>query len=256
MSAPESPGPKAVPSGGVLALVGSGEFLEPMRPVDAALLQRAGGDRVVILPTASAPDGGDVPQRWIEMGVAHFQALGAAAEGVPALTRPDCHRPELVEAVRQADLVYLSGGKPDYLLEALAGTPLWQAVLQVLERGGVVVGCSAGAMVFGGWVPGRFSLRRWSLWKPAFGQVAGAVIAPHLDEIPSWALEAFYRVRPRRSYLIGVDGGTALFGDDAGWVVHGRGRVVIRGGGQSAIYRSGDAVPLQAQSGASQASRE
>jgi hypothetical protein len=82
------------------------------------------------------------------------------------------------------------------------------------------------------------------------------VIAPHFDEIPSWALEAFYRVRPRRSYLIGVDGGTALVGDDAGWVVHGRGRVVIRGGDQSAIYRSGDAVPLHAQSGASQATRE
>jgi cyanophycinase len=221
-----------------------------MRPVDAALLQRAGGDRVVILPTASAPDGGMVPQRWMEMGVAHFRALGAVAAGVPALTRQDCHRADLVEAVRQADLVYFSGGKPAYLLDALAGTPLWQAVLQVLERGGVVAGCSAGAMVFGGWVPGRFSLWRGSLWKPAFGRVAGAVIAPHFDEIPWWALEAFYRVRPRRSYLIGVDGGTALVGDDVGWVVHGRGRVVIRGGGPSATYRSGDAVPLHAMYGA------
>jgi len=241
---PQSSKVDGVRQTGTLALVGSGEFLEPMRPVDAALLRRAGGDRVAILPTASAPDGEGVPQRWIEMGVAHFRALGARAEGVLALSRQDCLRPDLVEAVGQSNLVYFSGGKPDYLLETIAGTPLWQAVRQVLGKGGVVAGCSAGAMVFGGWVPGRFEVRRMGFWRPAFGYVPGAVIAPHFDEMPAWILEGFYRLRPRRSYLIGVDGGTALVGGNGEWVVHGRGRVVIRRRGEASVSHSGESVRL------------
>ena len=37
------------------ALVGAGEFLDTMNTVDQALLAMAGGSRVAILPTASAP---------------------------------------------------------------------------------------------------------------------------------------------------------------------------------------------------------
>lgn len=70
---------------GTLALVGAGEFLEAMNPVDRALLERAGGQRVVVLPTASAPDGPGVPGRWASMGVEHFNRLGAQTEAIMAL---------------------------------------------------------------------------------------------------------------------------------------------------------------------------
>ena len=54
---------------GPIALIGSGEFLPAMADVDAALLAATGQTRprVVILPTASWPDGEDVFRRWAAM---------------------------------------------------------------------------------------------------------------------------------------------------------------------------------------------
>lgn len=229
-------------SAGTLALVGSGEFLEPMRPMDQMLLQRAGGARVVILPTASAPDGGGVPQRWIEMGVAHFRALGARAEGVPALTRMDCLRPEFVEAVGQSDLVYFSGGKPDYLYRTLRGTALWQAVLDVLAAGGVLAGCSAGAMIFGSYMPDVNAFPPLVRWGPAFGLVPGTVVIPHFDEIPGALVSLAARLSPKGSTLIGVEGNTALVGCGGGWQVVGLGGVLVQQGRVRRRYTMGQAV--------------
>ena len=55
---------------GPVALVGSGEFLPAMGDVDAGLLAATGRKRprVVLLPTASWPDGETVFQRWATMG--------------------------------------------------------------------------------------------------------------------------------------------------------------------------------------------
>ncbi len=179
-----------------LALVGAGEFLPSMQAVDAELLERSGGRRVVILPTASAPDGPGVPERWARMGVEHFQGLGATATAVMALRREDCLRSDLAATVRQADLIYLPGGKPDHLWNSLSETPVWQAITEVVGRGGVVAGCSAGAMILGGWIPGRFSWRRMSFWVPAAGFVADCVVLPHFDELPGWAATLARRLMP------------------------------------------------------------
>ena len=224
---------------GTLALVGAGEFLDSMRAVDEALLERSRGKRVVILPTASAPDGPGVSEHWAEMGVAHFAALGAQAEAVMALDRQGCHLPGNVDAVRKANLVYFSGGKPGYLLSTLIDTPLWQAVVSVLENGGVLAGCSAGAMILGGWIPGRESLASLSIWRRAFGLLPTTVIMPHFDEIPRWVTGPLSWLRPRRSTVLGIDGGTALIGREASWEVRGKGRVVVRGRGRSTEYRDG-----------------
>jgi hypothetical protein len=78
------------PSTGTIALVGSGEFLPPILPLDQKLLAHIQGEpRVVVIPTASAPDGPGVPERWAKMGVEHFGALGAQVEAVLLLTQED-----------------------------------------------------------------------------------------------------------------------------------------------------------------------
>ncbi|MCJ7513609.1 MAG: Type 1 glutamine amidotransferase-like domain-containing protein [Anaerolineales bacterium] len=230
--------------GGCLALVGSGEFLEPMRPVDRQLLERCGGSRVVVLPTASAPDRAGVPQRWMDLGVAHFRALGAQAEGVLALRREDCDLAEYADAVGQANLVYFSGGKPDYLFQTLERTALWQAALRVLAGGGVLAGCSAGAMILGSHIPDVDSFPRLVRWGPGFGLVPEALVIPHFDEIPSALASLAYRLRPRGSYLIGVEGGTALVGKDRGWQVLGSGAVTVRRGQRAERIGPGQSVEL------------
>ena len=116
---------------GTLALVGSGEFLDTMRPVDALLLDAVGGPahaRVVVIPTASAPDGPEVMASWAERGKAHFVALGASVDAAIIADRAGADDPANVARIAAANLVYLSGGKPDFLLATLRGTRAWDAI--------------------------------------------------------------------------------------------------------------------------------
>ncbi len=232
---------------GTLALVGAGEFLDSMSSVDRQLLDRAGGSNVVILPTASAPDGPGVPERWIEMGVDHFTRLGARADGLLALDRAACNDPVHADRIRAANLVYFSGGKPDYLRQTLDGTAVWAAVREVFERGGVIAGCSAGAMILGGYVP-EFTMRvgvPWiNRWTASFALVPKAIVAPHYDEFPEILSSLLFGRRPAGSYLIGIDGHTALVGFDRTWQVLGAGRVTVRRGRETKRYTAGQMVPL------------
>lgn len=73
---------------GTIALVGAGEYLPKMNPVDQYLLEQLQETpSVVVLPTASAPDGAGVSERWNNLGVEHFTQLGAPVE--PLMRRSD-----------------------------------------------------------------------------------------------------------------------------------------------------------------------
>jgi cyanophycinase len=232
---------------GTLALVGAGEFLETMNVVDRQLLDRAGGPNVVILPTASAPDGAGVPERWIRMGVDHFAQLGARPIGVLALDRAACDDPANADVVRNANLIYFSGGKPDYLHNALVNTKVWAAVLAVLAQGGVVAGCSAGAMIMGGYVPDfslRFGVPFITRWQAAFALVPEAIVVPHYNEFPEIMVNLMFGRRPAGSFLIGVDAHSALVGLNGTWQVMGTNRVTVRHGRAVKRYRADDAVDL------------
>ena len=230
---------------GTLALVGAGEFLDTMNQVDQALLAMAGGTRVAILPTASAPDGPGVPERWAKMGTDHFARLGAQTEQVMALDRAGCADPALAARVRAANLVYFSGGKPDYLYDTLVDTPIWQAVTDVLARGGVVAGCSAGAMIMGAYVPVftmRLGIPTISQWQGSFGLVPNAIVAPHYNEFPEVFSNLIFGGRPQETFLIGVDAETALVGSDGNWKAMGARRVTLKRDHATERYTEGQTV--------------
>lgn len=211
------------------------------------LLDRAGGKAVAIVPTASAPDGRAVFDRWLTMGVDHFNRLGAAATAVPAFDRSGCDDAANADIVQNANLVYFSGGKPDFLFNTLNGTRLWAAVRQVLDRGGVVAGCSAGAMIMGGHVPdfgSRFGMPSATRWQAAFGLIPNAIIAPHYNEFPEIMVNLVFGRRPAGSFLIGVDAHTALIGLNGTWQVSGAGRVTVRHGRKAQRYTVGQTVNL------------
>jgi len=224
---------------GTIALVGSGEFLPPIRPLDQKLLEHIQETpRVVVLPTASAPDGTGVPERWARMGVEHFTALGAQVEPAMLLTREDAEKPAIVEQIAQANFVYFSGGKPRYLLETLQGTAAWAAVETLYARGGVVAGCSAGAIVMGAAI--RFP--RSHQTANALNLAPGLVIIPHFDEIPKLMRAAFNHTNPHT--LVGVDGSTALVGHANRWSVYGTGGVTVFEEKRQVRYVEGEEVSL------------
>ncbi len=204
-----------------IALVGSGEYLPAMEPVDRNLIARLGeSPRVVCLPTAAGTEGSERIGYWTRLGVAHFQRLGAAVQTVPVVDRAGAEDPDHAAAVAAANFVYLSGGKPDYLHQTLAGSAVWQAIESVLARGGVLAGCSAGAMILGEKFFG------FPGWRQGFGYLPGATIIPHFDEIPAVMVQSI-RLFAGDMTILGIDGNTALVQHAAGYEVVGAGSVTV-----------------------------
>lgn len=231
---------------GTLALIGSGEFTSQLEQIDRCLLEATGcpRPRVAIVPTASVPDGEEVFLRWAEMGSEHFGRLGAEVEQVLVRTREDAEDPAWAQAIGEADLVYLSGGKPSALRAILEGTRVGAAIANAHRRGAVVAGCSAGAVFMGERVF-RFRRRpRFLRWEEAMGLVPGVIVAPHYDAIPEPIFALFAFRAPRGYSVVGIDENTALVGRDGVWQVMGPGRVTVWRGRHRSRYREGDVVRL------------
>jgi len=221
----------------MLALVGSGEYLPPMEAVDRYLLGLLKTEaHVICLPTASGTEGAERISYWSELGKAHFSKLGVKVQSLPVIDQPSANDPALVERIQQANFIYLSGGKPDYLYRTLANSLAWVAIMEVLKQGGVVAGCSAGAMIMGERIPG------FPRWKPAFGLLPGAVIMPHFDEIPKMMINTFRLLVRDQQTLLGIEGNTALVGGDEGYQVIGSGGVVVWNQREKRRYTHGQPV--------------
>jgi cyanophycinase len=229
---------------GPVALVGAGEFLPAMAEVDAGLLASTGvaRPRVAVLPTASYPDGEDVFDRWASMGVAHFTALGAEVEPVLVRDRAGADDPAAAQAVGEADLVYLSGGKPDYLRHVLEGSAVGTALRDAHQRGAVLAGCSAGAMILAGHAfEFRMGLVPWPLrWGRGLGFAPGISVVPHYDAWPEPFSALIALQAPRGAVVLGIDEETAVIGRDGAWQVHGAARVTLWRGRHRERFRAGE----------------
>src|SRR5450432_128825 len=228
---------------GPVALVGAGEFLPVMAAIGAELLASSGRarPRVALLPTASWPDGEEVFLRWAAMGVEHFEGLGAEVEVVLVRERSDAEDAGHAQAVGEADLIYLSGGKPDYLLQTLAGSAVWAAALAAHAGGSVLAGCSAGAMVLCAQqarfrTPPHLPLG----FQAGLGVVADAAVLPHYDRFPETLAAVRVARAPKGTVVLGIDEDTAAIGRDGTWLVRGAGRVTVWRGRHRERHRPGD----------------
>ena len=83
---------------GLIALLGSGEYLSVMDDVDHYLLANCGADgrkpRVVCLPTAAGQEGEKSIFRWSKMGMEHFTRLGADVQALPVIDAEVSQRSE------------------------------------------------------------------------------------------------------------------------------------------------------------------
>jgi cyanophycinase len=228
----------------ILGLLGSGEFEPWAREVDRRLLAGARDGPVLVVPTASAPEGREVFDRWAEKGLGHYRGQGVDADVLPLRTRDDAGRPELAERVRTAALVFFSGGNPKYLASVLDGTACWAAITEELRRGLAYGGCSAGAAVLG----------ERALWRlhgdnlrPALGFFKGTNVGPHWDGIDRHAPG----LRPRLvealgagARIVGIDERTAVVGDGRRWSVIGSGGVHVLEGGRWTDHPAGSTFDL------------
>lgn len=235
---------------GLIALVGSGEYLPVMNDVDRHLLAsvHANGRKpsVVCLPTAAGQEGDESVGRWLRMGVEHFSALGADVHPLRIIDRTSADDPANAAILEQADLIYFSGGSPRYVLETMKGSKAWAAATKAWEQGAVYAGCSAGAMILGRKVP---DFRRLGLGGQAdgFAVIPAEYVVPHFDHVGPF--KQFVNVLRRGlkdgQFILGIDEDTALVGRvDGDWRVMGKSGVHLLMRKLARSFAAGQIVPI------------
>jgi cyanophycinase len=208
----------------MIALIGSGEYLPPMEAVDRELIRRLPSPaRVVCLPTAAGTEGPERIGYWTRLGVNYFTRLGVSVRSLPVIDSAGANDPAFAAAVAEANFVYLSGGHPDYLYRTLNGSLVWKAILSLLDNGGLLAGCSAGAMVIGEGLANIPPWRRGS----GFGLLPGTMVIPHFDEFPQWMSTLLHFSVGRGLTTLGIESKTALFVKDGKMEVLGSGGVTV-----------------------------
>ena len=136
------------PKKGSLVIVGGA-----MR--DQAILETfldlAGGPDapIVVIPTAGG--GEDYDQDW--RGLRQFRAAGATNLTVLHTNdRDEADTEEFVQPIREASGVWFGGGRQWRLADSYLNTTTHEALWELLDRGGVIGGSSAGATIQGSYL--------------------------------------------------------------------------------------------------------
>src|SRR5262249_12704438 len=157
--------------------------------------------------------------RWNRMGVEHFTTLDAHVTSLMLLTRGDAHDPQTLAALRTAELYYFSGGDPQYLVDTFRDTPAWETIRAAHLSGAALAGCSAGAMMLGGYTLAIRGLIRGQppQWLPALGLLPSIAVMPHFDRVAQFVgtelFQAIVASAPAGIALVGIDEDTALVRD-------------------------------------------
>jgi cyanophycinase len=167
---------------GTIVLQGGGPFVANDE-LDQRLLAEVGAPGIVMLPTA---DAFEHPERLVAAAMTWGERLDLEVEALMVLGRGDALDEGAAGVVRRASAVYLVGDQPLHLRSVLKDTPVWDALGDVLARGGIVVGTggSASALCDPMVDPrgGAFTL--------GLGLVSGVAF---VSESETWSLERLHR---------------------------------------------------------------
>ncbi len=221
---------------GTLALVGGGEWTDGCRGFDAELLEAAGTDEVVVLPSAAAFEHAD---RVAARASDYLRSLGAKPRPLMVLHRTEAEDPKIADTVRKARFVYLSDGSPLHLRSVLKDSALFQALLSAYHAGGVLAASGAGATLVGDPMVDP----RGGAYTVGLGVVTGLAIFPYHGTAADHLRERSIDLLPDQARLVGIDEHTALIRDPVGtWRVGGTGAATIYQGRDAARFPAGAGV--------------
>lgn len=207
---------------GAVVVAGGGDL--PPQILDR-FVELAGGEqaRIVVVPTASIRADTDTAEQILS---AWERFKVAAISVVHTRSRDVAESEEFIAPLRAATGIWFSGGQQTRLRDVYLGTRFETELYQVLQRGGVVGGTSAGsaiqsrAMIAGG--------KNTAVLSTGFDLLPGSVVDQHFNRRNrvSRLLDALSRSPGRVGF--GVSEGTAL-------IVRGRDLEVI-GNAEVAVY--------------------
>lgn len=221
-----------------IALVGGDEFCLGCEDMDLRILglTEVTNPKVLIIPTAAAEEN---PEKAVSNGIEYFRRLGARAEGLPVLNSKDAGNLELASYIGKTDVLYITGGNPEYLIKTLSRTIIIDEIINAIRNGIILVASSAGAMVLG------TSMYRGT-WQNGLDILNGIAILPHHELINSINTRLILNSAPNEiDTILGIDSKTAFFGIQHNWEVLGIGRVTLYESGKSQTYQFGQTVHIR-----------
>ena len=228
------PRPCVGPPRGAIVAAGGGD-LDPR--IYRRFVELAGGPeaRIVLIPTAGTEygshDGWTAIERLRDAGVRHLEVLHTRSRSVANLE-------PFASPLERATGVWLSGGHQWRLVDVYLGTETHRELSELLERGGVIGGNSAGAsalasfLVRGGELNGEIIATERA---QGFGFLRGVALDQHLLE--RGRENEMFEVLRREPQLLGIG-----LNEGAALVVAGDLARVI--GGRVAIYDITDPLSL------------
>jgi len=231
---------------GILALVGSGEYLPVMAELESSLIQSGPSLRYVQLATAAGQESVERLRYWERIGKEQADRVGAQQVFLPIFNRDDAMRIDYAEQIKGAGLIYLSGGDPHYLAQTLFGTPVWEAIIASWNSGTSLAGCSAGAMAFGPDIPHFRKMKESD--EIGLGLLPNIRVVPHYNKffkwIPEGAVQLFLQA-PEGVRIVGIDEGTAIVTKNLKvWSIYGDGSVHLLNGNNAGKYQSGSEIEI------------
>jgi cyanophycinase len=206
---------------GTLVIVGGGNLPNDVRD---DFVQRAGGAnaKLVVIPTASATADGAAAAKSLEPWARYKLA---ALSLFHTRDRKKADDPMFVKPLTEATAVWLGGGDQNKLTEAYLGTAVEKELVNLLARGGVIGGTSAGAavmskvMIAGGNPEAKLA--------KGFGFLTHAVLDQHFLKRERTARLVGVLAKNPGLFGIGIDEGTAAIIKGRTLTVRGTSSVVI-----------------------------
>jgi cyanophycinase len=202
----QSPAPRL--AGGSLVIVGGGGATPE---IWQTFVDLAGGReaQIVVLPTA-------VPDPTSDSGEARiFRRFGAERIRVlPQVDREAVSSAAFLDELRSATGVWFGGGRQWRFVDAYWGTPAWDEIINVVRRGGVIGGSSAGATIQGDLLVRGHPLGNQIMiadgYRHGLGLLPGVAIDQHFSQRNRFA-ELAGCLQPYPQILgVGIDEATAL----------------------------------------------
>jgi cyanophycinase len=192
---------------GVIALQGGGPFIAN-DDLDRRLLAIVGATKALVLPTA---DAFEHPERLIVAATTWGERIGCEVEALMVLRRSEAMEAGPADVVRAARAVYFVGDQPLHLRSVLKVSPLWDALLEVLANGGLVVGVAGSAAA----LCDPMVDPRGGAFTLGLGLVSNLAL---VTEAESWSPERRHRTRELANTTLAVlRTGDALVRSAAGW---------------------------------------
>jgi cyanophycinase len=221
---PPTVAPEPRVESGALVIVGGGTL---PREITSKFIELAGGPDapIVVLPIAA---GDELPEDSSGDTRVLTRAGATNVRSLRARTKAEVESPEFIGALKGARGVWFNGGRQWRFVDAYQGTQAEALFRDVLRRGGVIGGSSAGASIQSQYMPRGSPLGNEEMcaegYERGLGFLPGTAIDQHFTQRRRHRDMSLLMRRYPQLLGIGIDEGTALIVRGSTAEILGRGR--------------------------------